>query len=163
MTTEDRFWAKVDKTDHCWLWTACVVHGGYGQFSVSSYRAISAHRFSYMLHNGSIPSGLMVCHACDNPRCVRPDHLFLGTQADNIRDKVAKNRQATGARHGSKTKPERVSRGERQHSSKLSADQVRAIRSQYPTLTLRALAKEFGVSYATVHDIVTRQIWRHVE
>lgn len=161
MNAEDRFWAKVNKTDGCWLWTGCTVRGGYGQFSTNKH-LISAHRYSYALHSGPIPDQLNVCHRCDNPACVRPDHLFLGTQAENIADKVAKSRQAKGSTHGTKVKPERVARGTRQGTSKLTDDQVRAIRALRPHLTVRALALQFGVSSSTIQDIVTWQIWKHI-
>lgn len=91
-STADRFWAKVNKTNTCWNWTA-VVKGGYGDFFVSTERGRSAaHRFSYEQAHGQIPPGMKVCHRCDNMLCVRPDHLFLGTQSDNIRDMYAKGR-----------------------------------------------------------------------
>lgn len=93
----DRFWARIEKTDTCWNWTRGKTKSGYGQMSVHG-RKTHMHRFSYELHFGTIPNGLLVCHHCDNPSCVRPDHLFLGTDADNARDKVLKGRQARGRR-----------------------------------------------------------------
>lgn len=89
-----RFWAKVEKGDGCWNWTAANVRG-YGRISINN-RMFRAHRVSYEMHRGPIPEGLEICHRCDNPRCVRPDHLFVGTRSDNIRDRVAKGL------HGSK-------------------------------------------------------------
>ena len=92
---EDRFWSKVRKADGdgCWEWMGARVKTGYGQIGRSRTRQlIATHRLSWELYRGAIPSGLCVCHRCDNPRCVRPDHLFLGTQADNIHDMVAKGR-----------------------------------------------------------------------
>lgn len=91
---EVRFWAKVDKAgpDECWLWTAST-NKGYGQLAIKpSPQPVMAHRFSYELANGPIPDGLAVCHTCDNPPCVNPAHLFLGTKGDNNRDMVAKGR-----------------------------------------------------------------------
>lgn len=96
--SEDRFWAKVDKSGDCWVWTASVFRErlGYGKFQTGSNRGESrvayAHRVSWELHFGPIPNGLFVCHHCDNPPCVRPDHLFLGTAADNVRDMDRKGR-----------------------------------------------------------------------
>lgn len=91
-TNEERFWAKVNKTDGCWLWTASAWRG-YGIFWADG-RRWKAPRYSWALVNGPIPSGLMVCHRCDNPPCVRPSHLFIGTMSDNIRDAYAKGRHS---------------------------------------------------------------------
>jgi hypothetical protein len=98
---ETRFWAKVVKSDGCWLWTGCrsVKAGtgqlGYGQIRVGgmqSLRATTAHRVSWMLAHGPVPEGCDICHRCDNPACVRPDHLFLGSRQDNVKDMHGKKR-----------------------------------------------------------------------
>jgi hypothetical protein len=96
-----RFWAKVQKGPGCWLWTAYRNRDGYGQFRVGG-RMSKAHRVSWMLHFGPIPGGLDVLHRCDNPDCVNPSHLWLGTDADHTADKVAKGRQSRqkGEMHG---------------------------------------------------------------
>jgi len=107
-TTEERFWAKVDKQGPipahrpelgpCWPWTGAVPkRSGYGRFNTGVKRAghwvvVNAHRYSWKLHNGPVPDGLCVLHRCDNKPCVRPDHLFVGTKGDNNRDMVAKGR-----------------------------------------------------------------------
>lgn len=93
--TINRFWSKVNKTDSCWNWTAAQDRCGYGVYSVRENNKITAlktHRLSYSLTNGPIPKDMFVCHHCDNPVCVRPDHLFLGTHSDNMKDKINKNR-----------------------------------------------------------------------
>src|SRR5687767_4720826 len=87
----ERFWEKVRKTDGCWLWTASRNAKGYGQIMYQR-RPIHAHRVSWQLANGPIPDGLCVLHRCDNPQCVNPGHLFLGTIVDNNRDMFAKGR-----------------------------------------------------------------------
>ena len=89
---EERFWKRVQKTETCWLWTGAKNKKGYGTFYISKYEPIGAHRFSYLLAEGKSPEELFVCHKCDNPSCVRPDHLFLGTNTDNMRDAKKKGR-----------------------------------------------------------------------
>jgi hypothetical protein len=89
----ERFWLQVVKTDGCWLWTGAIDSNGYGKFALPRpWRRVAAHRVSFALHNGELEPGKFVCHACDNPPCVRPDHLFLGTQSDNMRDMLRKGR-----------------------------------------------------------------------
>lgn len=91
-----RFWMKVDKAGECWTWTAGRGDHGYGSFTNDDGGAVSAHRFSYELHYGPIPDGMVVCHRCDNPPCVRPEHLSIGTQADNVQDMFEKGRAVSG-------------------------------------------------------------------
>jgi hypothetical protein len=142
--TEIRFWSKVNKTEGCWLWEACVNSWGYGQFKLNGKQK-QAQRVSWMLNFGPIPEGMEVLHKCDNPPCVRPDHLFLGSQDDNMKDKNYKNRQAFG---------------ERQGSAKLTEDQIRLIRvSNKSSITL---GLEYNVSESTIVRIKSRKTWRHV-
>ena len=87
-----RFWDKVEKTRTCWIWKASLDGKGYGQFVLGAGRIIRAHRYSMTLLHGEFPSTVFVLHKCDNKKCVRPSHLFLGTQLDNMRDMSKKGR-----------------------------------------------------------------------
>jgi hypothetical protein len=96
----------------CWNWTGGKVNFGYAAFFVNG-KPVRGHRFSYELKYGKIPRGFFACHRCDNPSCVNPDHVFLGTQADNIADCISKGRNAKGQTHGTVTHPESICRGEK--------------------------------------------------
>jgi hypothetical protein len=156
-----RFWSKVEKSPECWIWTACVGQFGYGKFGVAG-STVAAHRYSYELAYGPVPEGLCVLHRCDNRRCVRPEHLFLGTRADNTADMVAKQRAACGNRHGSRTQPQRTARGERVAGCKLTAENVRQIFLRGATEFQADLAAEFSVSQSAISAILTRKRWLHV-
>lgn len=97
-TAIERFWRHVERSAGCWLWTAGCQSNGYGTFQVAVGDRRLAHRYSWSVHHGEIPAGLNVLHRCDTPACVRPDHLFLGTQKDNVADMRAKGRGAN--QHG---------------------------------------------------------------
>jgi hypothetical protein len=117
MTEEDlkRFWDKVNKTDSCWLWTAGCFQGGYGAFQLDG-RTRRAHKLSWEITNGPVAAGLQVMHNCpggDNPKCVNPTHLLLGTPDDHGKDRAKKGQAAKGERHGSRTHPEKLARGEK--------------------------------------------------
>lgn len=97
----DRFWEKVDKSGDCWLWTAATAFWGYGVFQLGrgpGEGIVRAHRWSWEQAHGPIPDGLFVCHHCDTPACVRPSHLFLGTNADNLGDMGRKGRAGPSKR-----------------------------------------------------------------
>lgn len=170
---EARFWAKVDKDGpliqhmdtRCHSWAAFRNKFGYGILLVSK-KPILAHRIAATIANGPIPIGFCACHKCDNPSCVNPDHLFLGTQADNNRDRDEKGRQVArcGDFHGSKTKPERIPRGENHHQGKMTNQKVIKMRQKYASggITQMALSKEFGVAQSLVGRIVLNQIWNHI-
>jgi hypothetical protein len=128
----------------CWLWVGLTDEFGYGIFKIGRAR-VRAHRYSFGRFRAAIPSGLCVLHRCDVPGCVNPDHLFLGTLAENVADKVAKDRQAKGAQNP---------------SAKLTTEDVVAIRAS--TETHRALAAQYGVAHRTIGQIKKRQKWRHV-
>ncbi len=156
-TTEERFWPKVAKTADCWEWTARRNPKGYGQTTARDGRGVLAHRLSWELHFGPIPVGMLVCHHCDNPPCVRPDHLFLGTRQANARDSVRKGRQ-TWQQH-----PDRLARGERVGGVRLTEDRVREIRARRSTgATYRSLGDVYGVSPSTIVLIIHGKTWRHV-
>lgn len=161
----DRFWSKVNKTDGCWTWTASVNAKGYGQFGPFQNRHHDlAHRVAYQLTVGPIPQQLCVLHRCDNPPCVRPDHLFLGTRADNNRDMANKKRSALGDKNGSRKNPERVA-GERNPMAHLTSGDVTSIRSRYAheAVSGRTLAAEYGISESAVYRILNDQAWQSVE
>jgi hypothetical protein len=146
----DRFFQRTRKTDNCWLWTAGTFHHSkpYGYLWVKN-KFIATHRLSWEIHNGPIPKGLMVCHTCDNPICVNPAHLFLGTNGQNTADKVKKGRQA---------------RGEKQGSAKLTEADIWRIREAYRLRLFLAkeLALVFKVSPNHIQQIVDRKMWKHV-
>jgi HNH endonuclease len=151
---QDRFWSKVDKNGTCWEWTASAQPSGYGQIQ---YRGTMCyvHRLSYEWAFGPILDGLFVCHHCDNKRCVRPDHLFLGTHADNMHDAQQKGRLNV---------PRNVPIGENNNRTRLTVAQVIEIRQRFipGVTTLQSLADEYGVWKGTIRQIVTRKTWRHI-
>ncbi len=133
--------------DGCWRWTGFVLNG-YGEVHLHrNARTCRVHRLAWVIYRGAIPDGLCVLHHCDKPLCFNPDHLFLGTQGDNIADKVAKQRQA---------------RGERQGNARLTREQAEEIRALYVRgkVSQRALGEQFGVHLGTIHQVVTEKTWR---
>ena len=126
----------------CWLWTALVIGRGYGYFRLNTKKNILAHRFSWELRNGNIPDGLQVLHKCDNPACVNPDHLFLGTPQDNTNDMINKQRQI---------------KGEDCHNALLTDEKVLSIvKDDRPN---KVIAKSYGVPYNVVYRIKKGERW----
>ncbi len=155
----DSFWRRVLKGDGCWEWQAARsgFQNRYGVLGVRR-RLVYAHRFSWQLHNGDIPAGMLVCHKCDNPICVRPDHLFLGTPKDNSQDAVRKGRMARGERSGAFLNRGTM-RGERNPQSKLTVNDVREIRRLAGTETRDEIGRRFGVHPGYVSLILNRRTW----
>ncbi len=157
MIEDKRFWFYVDKGSsrtECWIWTGCVGKGKYDRYGRVNRDggAKLAHRWSWHLHNGPVPKGMIVCHKCDNPPCVNPDHLFLGTDQDNSDDMRKKGRGRYVASHG-----------EKHGRSKLTNEKALAIRYMYEQVrSLTKVAKEFGVTFQTVSHIKNRKTWTHI-
>lgn len=150
-----RFWLKVKKgstPNSCWEWTGCRGHFGYGRLFRDSY----AHRVSWEIHFGKIPKGLCVLHKCDNPPCVNPKHLWLGTMTDNIQDRDKKRRGVW--------LPRPQFRGENSPVAKLSNKNVLKIRTLYVSgyRNKTALSKLFGVSDVQIGRIVRNKSWEHL-
>ena len=147
----DRFWEKVNKKDSisCWEWNAGKYRGGYGHFRRlidDKWKMYKAHRFSYELHKGEIPKGFLVCHSCDNPSCVNPDHLFLGSPKDNMEDMIKKGRKRFGVPKGSRC---------------LNQELAEAIRADYGAgMTYSELRKKYQTSKSQISRVVLRQIWK---
>lgn len=150
MSVADRFGSKVDERDpdECWEWQACKNQLGYGLFySGKQYdnRMVCAHRMAYTLEHGEIPEGMCVLHDCDNPGCQNPDHLFLGTHDDNMRDREKKGRTPTGLRR------------------RMTHDDVREIRKlRVDGVKIRELAKEFGFGYQSILNVVNYKTWKDI-
>ncbi len=162
-SNEERFWANVDKngpipphlSTPCWVWTGSRFNG-YGQFQ-AAYKHEGAHRYSYRLANGHIPDGAQILHHCDNPPCVRPEHLYAGTPKNNSDDchNRGRARPAFGDANGSRTRPDRRAKGETHGRAKLTLTQAAEIRRRRNEgETLSSLASAFGVSSTTIHAVV---------
>lgn len=164
-----RFWSKVNKDGpipvhrpelgKCWVWTACLGTSGYGRFGIGGRAGgtVYAHHAAWDFSFGKRDKSLWVLHRCDNPACVNPRHLFLGTHDQNMADMMNKGRSSRG-------KPRAYARGESNKHSRLTEENVREIRARFASgdATRRTLASEFGVSYVTIDAIVHGKTWRHV-
>jgi hypothetical protein len=153
-----RFWSLVDKQESgCWMWKGATGPKGYGRFNEYPVN-VSAHRFSWSLVNGPIPAGMFVCHRCDNPGCVNPDHLFLGTPKDNTQDMLSKQRQSRGENHGDKI------RASEKRYHKLTAEEVASIKHLLVLKqNVRFIAAAYDVTPRTVVMIRDGITWRHVD
>lgn len=155
---EHRFWARVNLRGpihqrlgtRCWTWTGYAGQDGYGLLSIRGQCRV-VHRYCWEMYNGPVPPGLYVCHQCDNPGCVNPRHLFLGTTADNMADKVDKGRQVKGSKV---------------NTARLDDGLVREIRRRYvPHCRVNgqnALARRYGVAPQTIHRIIHNYCWQHL-
>ena len=139
--TSDPFKRRIRYRNGCWVWVGSLDKGGYGIF-----RKMRAHRYSYELYKGPIPEGMFVCHQCDNPSCVNPKHLWLGTPADNARDCVRKGRHSRGVDTG---------------IAKLTEHNVRRIRT-LTNYSYKEISEMYKVSYNTVYNIINRKTWTHI-
>jgi len=175
---EERLWLRVEKGASCWLWSGKVDRSGYGSLWVRGGK-VQAHRFSWFLAKGPVPSGLCVLHSCDFPACVNPAHLFLGTRGDNNRDRARKGRSAKGDKHysrrephrlargdqnGSRTRPESLERGSGRYCAKMTEDSVQEVRERYARGegSLKKLSEEYGVNQTTLHRALMGKTWAHV-
>ncbi|NJA56698.1 HNH endonuclease [Streptomyces sp. NEAU-H3] len=135
----------------CWIWTGAINQAGYGKLRANK-KWSSAHRRSYEMHYGSIPDGAFVCHRCDTPSCIRPDHLFAGTAAQNTGDMFQKRRAACQG-----------ALGEQNSHHKLTDDQVLTIRARFHRGELiRHLAAEYGLTVGSISNIVNGRTWKHI-
>jgi hypothetical protein len=154
-TVAERFWAKVDRRgpDECWPWLGSKITSGYGNIRYGYRTHIATHVVLELVLGLTVPKGMRVCHSCDNPECVNPAHLWIGTDRDNVRDSWAKGRGRVAD-----------NRGERNGQAKLTESQVREIRQMYADgkMSQRAIARLYGVGQDAISKIVRRKGWKCV-
>ena len=143
-----RFMSYVQKTNDCWLWMGSKTRGGYGKFSSTSLgmKQIGAHRFSYIIHRGVVPDAMCVCHTCDNPSCVNPQHLWIGTSAENSKDRCDKGRTLKKEVHPLSKLTDRI------------VKKIRALNKM--GMKQKEIAKLFNVSAGHINNIVKYRIWK---
>jgi len=153
-TANARFWSRVRKGPDCWIWTGSRLPAGYGRFLVGG-KGVYAHRWSFVLAFGAIPDGLYVCHRCDNPQCVRPEHLFAGTALDNARDAKSKGRLTPSDRRSE------LSRGQNNGRAKLTEEAVSAAkRMRADGVSYARIGVIFGVQRAAARKACVGLTWR---
>ena len=161
-TPEQRFWKYVYKTESCWLWIGATQSPpyNYGVLNING-QIYRAHRLSWQFFYGPIPGNMEICHNCpsgDNPNCVNPDHLFLGTHQDNMLDCVAKGNNPAVTDPNMPTR----ARGSRIGTAKITEEDVIVMRASRPQITLKQLAEQFHLHVGTVWAICARRTWKHV-
>lgn len=153
MSVSERFWERTWVTSGCWSWLGERNEDGYGKLSVGLKKKF-AHRVSWEIHKGPIPPGLCVCHGCDNPSCVNPDHLYVGTHKQNMEDKARKGRVSFGDRK----------KGSQAWNAKLDERSAFAIRYAYVLsgATIASVATKTGMSENAIRCLVKRKTWTHI-
>jgi len=146
---DERFITKVNKTATCWLWTGGLDSWNYGNYRLNG-KCVKAHRYSYMINKGNIPEGMLIRHTCDEPKCVNPSHLILGTHQDNMNDRNQRNRQARN-------------KGEKSGNAKANNDIVKEIRILYGFgFTHIELANKYNIGRTSVGLIINKKAWSHI-
>lgn len=142
----------IGQPDECWEWQGYINDSGYGEIRCGTGPLLRAHRVSYEIYKGLIPDGIFVCHSCDNPRCVNPNHLWLGTNADNVHDMDKKSRRINSPQHG-----------ESHGMSRLTADDVYQIRTLADSgVSYEEIGKRFAISDVHAGRIAKRKCWKHI-